>query len=530
MTQKKTDADGETTPTPETDDIVPGNDTSETASADRQQDPEAAPPGPRSDEFEPGPGSESETPAVDEPESLEPSWIESEFAHDDHGADTEPYIAGPEFEPEVEPERESESEPVSEPEPVQPALAAAGPADDTHGDPHDDPEVYEDQHYEGPSFASRALTFLLLLLAGAGLGIWAAPKIAPMLPSGMAPVAQWLTPGASDAQEHVDSLAGEVESLQTQVAGLPGASAIEEQVSTRIASAVDSARAPLEAEIEALRSDIAGGDTTALRQQVERLDSALQGQIAELSGLKDQLSGGIAASSEASDEAVAKIDVYRAELEGLRAEMSSVSDDVTALRGRIDEVAATADRSIDAAEAKVAEVQAEAETTRSAAEVEGHKANMRAALAAAQPFQDTAARLQEQGIELPAALMQAAEQGVPTMLMLRESFPDAAHEAIRASIMAGSGDTGFMARSKAYVEAQLATRSLTPQDGMDADAVLSRMEEALRHDNLEQALAESEALPSEAREAMAGWLGDARARAAADEAMETLGTAQPTTN
>ena len=56
----------------------------------------------------------------------------------------------------------------------------AEPADEAHEEPEDE---------GGTSLATKVLAVLVLLLAGAGLGIWAAPKIAPHLPAGMAPVA-----------------------------------------------------------------------------------------------------------------------------------------------------------------------------------------------------------------------------------------------------------------------------------------------------------------------------------------------------
>ena len=66
---------------------------------------------------------------------------------------------------------------------------------------------------------------------------------------------------------------------------------------------------------------------------------------------------------------------------------------------------------------------------------------------------------------MPEGLTAAAASGVPTLAELRDSFPDAAHEAIRASIMASAGD-GVVARSRAFLKAQVASRSLTPQPGM----------------------------------------------------------------
>jgi hypothetical protein len=80
--------------------------------------------------------------------------------------------------------------------------------------------------------------------------------------------------------------------------------------------------------------------------------------------------------------------------------------------------------------------------------------------------------------------------------------------------MARAGD-GVLERARAFAEAQVASRSLTPQPGPSPDAILSRMEEALRQDDLAAALSEAEALPPEATAAMAGWLDGARARATA---------------
>ena len=65
---------------------------------------------------------------------------------------------------------------------------------------------------------------------------------------------------------------------------------------------------------------------------------------------------------------------------------------------------------------------------------------------------------------------------------------------------------------------------------MNPDAVLSRMEDRLRNDDLKGALAEAGSLPSEAAAAMADWLEAARRRAAAVEAVASLDAAAPATN
>ncbi len=407
--------------------------------------------------------------------------------------------------PPSEPERGDESDPATE------------PLRFTEEEPHEEEEA-------GWSFAAKALTGLVLLLAGAALGVWAGPRLAPMLPSGMKPVADWLSP--ADGAAEIDALRAqldqEISGVGTRIADLPSGSDVE----GRIGAAVSASEEKLAAEIATLRESLGQLDGAGTRQQLDRLDTAIQGQGAELAALKDQLAGSTATSGQLSEETVQRIDVYRGELDGLRAEFGSLQDKVSGLATRIDEVAANADREIATAQSRVGEVQTQAATAETGAAV----ALLRAAMASGQPFADPLAALADRpGVAVPEGLTAAAASGVPTLAQLRDSFPDAAHAAIRASIMAGAGD-GALARSRAFLEAQVASRSLTPQPGMSPDAVLSRMEDKLRHDDLTGVLAESAQLPSEAAAAMAGWLDSARLRLDAEAGLAALDATLPATN
>ena len=65
---------------------------------------------------------------------------------------------------------------------------------------------------------------------------------------------------------------------------------------------------------------------------------------------------------------------------------------------------------------------------------------------------------------------------------------------------------------------------------MAPDAVLSRVEDRLRQDDLDGALAEAGQLPSEAQAAMAPWLAAARLRAGAVDGLTELEAALSATN
>ncbi|NIL96879.1 MAG: hypothetical protein GTO62_06995, partial [Planctomycetales bacterium] len=77
-------------------------------------------------------------------------------------------------------------------------------------------------------------------------------------------------------------------------------------------------------------------------------------------------------------------------------------------------------------------------------------------------------------------------------------------------------------RIESFLRSQLNIRSLSPRDGDDPDAVLSRAQGALAANDLATALTELDLLPDSGKAAMSGWTDQAKARLAALEAIETL--------
>lgn len=515
--------------------VASGNDTD----SKHEAQSEGLPPEERQDE-----GFGEPPAAADEPSATRDEWPEEQELGDESVSD--PVTKSDESlatEPAVEPvpgsyepvEAEPWSQESREPEPPEQDAVNTYESDrHPESTPSASRSAEAEEHYEhedhheeaeGSSFAARALTLLIVLIIGAGLGIWGAPKLAPMLPAGMAPVAEWLSPATgadnTETEERIAALSGRIDELNAQIQQTPP----DIVTAADVEAAVAESRNALDSELGSLRTAIEdfGGANTA--EQISGLQSALDGQASELASFKQQLAETSASASDGG-----QIDVYVAELEGLRSQVNSLTQRVASLGHRIDEVAATADRSIDAAEARVAEIQEAAQQSLDAAAIESDIALIRAALASGQPFEEPAQRLSSaENVTLPAGLSDAAASGVPTVQTLRDRFPAAAHDAIRSSIQAQAGD-GFLDRSRAFVEAQLATRSLAPQEGEGTDAVLSRMEDSLRQGDLSAALTESEQLPSEAASAMSEWLDDAKKRQAADAGLAELESSQPAMN
>lgn len=366
------------------------------------------------------------------------------------------------------------------------------------------PEEFEinhhDEDHDDAHLAARALKIIGILAVGGVLALWLGPKVAPILPSGMAPVANWLAPGGAQNK-------AEIASLQAALAELPEAVSVYE-IEAMIAGGISTKTAALSTRIDGLGD---GGDTRELSSRLAALELKTDGLRAELSTLLTRLSDVSQAGGEVSAETAARLAGFAAANEGLKAE-------IEILASRLDTISANAEQ--------VSVVEGNAQAARDAANIRNSLNTIDVALSAGLPFASALAELEGVGgVDIPSALVDASG-GVVTMAALRNDFPDAAHAAIRASIMASAGD-GMFATIGAFTKAQIAGRSLTPQTGIGPDAVLSRAEEALKQNDLVTALAEIDALPaaampSEARGPMGDWVADATARQDALDAFEAL--------
>nr|WP_251363717.1 mitofilin family membrane protein [Epibacterium ulvae] len=122
------------------------------------------------------------------------------------------------------------------------------------------------------------------------------------------------------------------------------------------------------------------------------------------------------------------------------------------------------------------------------------------------------------GVDVPADLADRAADGVLTLSALTEGFAPSARDALATVRDENKAGGGLLD----YVNRHLGARSVAPRDGDDADAILSRVEAAVRAGDLEVALQETSSLPEAAASAMADWIGAVVARQETLTAAETL--------
>ncbi len=411
---------------------------------------------------------------------------------------------------------------------------------------HDEEDEEHEEEHTG-SLAGRALTWLVLLLAGGGLALWGAPKVAPSLPSGMAPVKAWLTPGATGAEAEIAALRAEMEDrlAALQEAEPEGGPAPEDlaaitgqatELQENLASIQESVNTLIEGNA-AVRDRIGALEGADIGERLSQLETRLSGlgtQVETLTGLT-------ADEGALAEGALEELSRFTAALDGLRTEIDDLAAKDGALALQLEEVEASTDRKIEEAAAAYARdveaAEADAQAAATAAEEAERLATIRASVASIEgaittgsPYRaalDALSAATE--TEIPELLAANADSGVATLAQLRAEFGTAAHAAIRADIQA-TADTGVAGRIGAFFEQQVATRSLTPQEGDSTDAVLSRAEAALRSDDLSTAIAELDTLQGAAADAVTGWKDAALARLSASEALAAFRDAALATN
>lgn len=311
--------------------------------------------------------------------------------------------------------------------------------------------------------------------------------------------------GASDLKGQITALKSENASLSERIAAVEAtpAPAADPALEQRVA-ALESAPAPMTAEPV---------DLAPLQGVVAALDERLATLDGRLTAIENRppSEGGAATSPETE-----------ATLEALRQEVESLKGAGAAATANIEAMAAEAQAHLTEAEEKAAQMKAEAEETAQKAMARAGLGRVQAALESGAPFESALADLG--GIEVPAILRDAAAEGITSRADLVEAFPAAARAALEASLRANTGDT-WSERLGSFLQSTTGARSLTPREGGDPDAILSRAEAALRADDLDRALAELGTLPPEGQAAMADWVALATTRQDAAKAVAELSAA-----
>lgn len=400
--------------------------------------------------------------------------------------------------------RNDETEPdVPEPTPGadEDILAAAEPTEPVPGLAEDAVPSPESAPAAAPRPRARRGGFVPMLLGGAiaaGLGFGAATYVMPQLGLSGAPAADVAT-----LKDGLARQATEIETLSKSVSSRPADPAVAE-----LAKALEEERGKTATSLAALNDTLAGLDAR-LADTAARLET-LEPRLAALE--KRPVEGGAASAT--------ALDAFGREMAALRTEMAAQKTALAEAQSQVGEEAARATESVKAAAAEAEKLRAEAEETARHATARAAVGRIEAALSAGGALAPALADLDAAGVTVPPALAEQA-QGVPTLDALREAFPPAARDALAVSLKETAAGSGWD-RVFAFLRTQSGARSLTPREGTDPDAVLSRAEAALGAGDLSATIAEIGALPAGGQARMAEWVALAQRRIAATEAAAAL--------
>lgn len=338
-----------------------------------------------------------------------------------------------------------------------------------------------------------------ILAAGAGFGL------ARMVPGG------WPVQGNS-------ALEAQIKAQEDSLAGLKA------QLSDLAARPVEDSTE----EIAALKSELQKmiADSAAVVDPVPMIAEAtgdIQASIAALDGRLTEIEKrpvGFAGAGVSS----AAIAAYDRQLQDLRAQIAAQNGQGSDIAAQIEAVAADAKAQLAAAAQDAERLKAEAEAAVQTATTGAAMGRIRAAIEAGGPYAGAVADLTALGMQIPPDIAGLAETGVPTLTELQRSFPAVARDALSAALRAQTA-TGWDDRLTAFLRTQTGARSLSPRDGTDPDAVLSRAEGLLADGDIAATLAELGTLPAAAKDVLAPWVTEAESRQKAIAAMSALSAA-----
>ncbi|MDO5658759.1 MAG: hypothetical protein Q4G36_10630 [Paracoccus sp. (in: a-proteobacteria)] len=390
-----------------------------------------------------------------------------------------------------------------------------------------------------------ALGGVVAAALGSAATIWALPHLpAAWLPT-QETFAQEPAPQVDGDAIRADAVSAATDAAReaaTETARAEVQAGLEAQADTIRQSAEDAARAVL-AELPESGADTPEELQAALTAQNQRIEE-METRIADLAAApapqpeqqpvaepaqpaEAQASAEPAADLSAFEDRIAalqsQLDEQQSRIEDLQARPEIDSAQFDELRSMAEEAAQTRDR-IEAAASEAQQtlesVQADAAAASERAQAVASFAALRAALETGGDRAAAASDLAEAGVTVPEALSAA---DIPTLDELQAGFDPAARAALRASLQSGADDSSANAVTR-FLRVQTGARSVTPREGGDADAVLSRAGAAVQAGQIEAALSELAALSQPGQEAMAGWTAQARAWLDAQAALDDVAT------
>ncbi len=298
------------------------------------------------------------------------------------------------------------------------------------------------------------------------------------------------------------------------------AAGLGERIQTLEQKSQDSGRALAET-TQKLDQRLAAAEQTLAAQSPDSI-AAVNARLDKLATETDALKQSLAEAQTASQASQQKLDEISKSMPpaGIADQVAKIEAMLRLLNGALDQLTpkiAGMEQRLAALEAKKEDPDAAARAALGLA-----LANLARAAEGPGPFRS---ELDAVGAFLPnepelKTLDAAATHGVPTRAWLRQDFPTVTQSIFDAERRA-SGD-GLWARFVSNIRSVVTVRRIGEISGDTTEALVARMEERLKADDLAGAVAEGGKLKGAAAEAAKSWLDEARDRVATDQLVRDL--------
>jgi hypothetical protein len=277
--------------------------------------------------------------------------------------------------------------------------------------------------------------------------------------------------------------------------------------------------AALEKRIAALEASAGASNTGDLDKRVTALEaaSAGNGAASEATQRLETEAKDLRADVDAEKGQLPDLSARVAKLESDAPKANAAGSDLAALAARIDKIEAAL--AAPKNETRVAEEKLAAADNPTAIAVTAEVADER--LRSGVGFGPELAALQRMGVDAAAlAPLEAVVNGAPTNSALAASFDAVAPHVLAAT---SQPDTGSVTdRFLAHLHNLVKVRELNETTGDDPQALVSQIEAGSRRGDIGAALAAFDKLPEAARNAAGDWPTLARARQAAETALQSI--------
>ncbi|MDT8857561.1 hypothetical protein RNZ50_21450 [Paracoccaceae bacterium Fryx2] len=286
-------------------------------------------------------------------------------------------------------------------------------------------------------------------------------------------------------------------------------------------TALTSAVAALRADLDARPVGATEDQLAPMMSDIAAANAALTAAAEAATALEERMTRLEQLPIEGGGMSPAALFAMQSDLGGLKVQVEELRAATAAMPAEIVASVEAAQNRLTEAEANANAIKAEAVATARAAISLAALSRVQAAIDSGSPYGEALTDLATSGVEVPGILVGAAGKGLPTLPALIDQFSEPARAALEASLRANMGEQ-VTDRISAFLRSQTGVRSLSPREGDDPDAVLSRMEAALRAGDLAGAVALLDSLPPEGKAAMEPWTALATLRLQATQATADL--------